>query len=96
MSNKELILQEILAYEGITRIAKMLDQFMEGLQTLGMLKLMRLFPENFLHLFIYKPLSAITVMECLCLPSNVKDPGDAIILKHLNRFIMESSEEGNK
>ena len=95
MSNKDLILQEILSYEAITRISKLLDQLAEGLQTLGVLKIMRLFPQNFVDLFTYKPISGAEVAECLCISPNLQDPGDAVTIKHLRRFIRESSDEGN-
>lgn len=97
MSNKEFILQEVLAFEGITRISKMLDQLIEGLQTLGLLKLMRLFPDRFIHLFTYKQLCASSVLESLCVPPNLDhDSHGTVTIKHLRRFIMEASEEGNQ
>ena len=93
MSNKDLILQEIFSYEAIFRISKMLDQLAEGLQTLGMLKMMRLFPQKFIQLFTYKQLSPVDVVECLCCTPQL--PGEEIAIKHLKKFLMTSSEEGN-
>jgi len=94
MSNKEFVLEEILSFEGISRVSKMLDQLAEGLKTLGMLRTVRLFPQNFVHLFTYAAVSATDVLNRLNVPSSL-DPGDMVTLSHLRRFIMESSEEGN-
>ena len=95
MSNKELIFQEILSFEAINRILKLLDQLAEGLQTLGVLKIMRLLPQNFVDLFTYKSISGAKVAECLCISPNLQDLGDTVTIKHLRRFIRESSDEGN-
>ena len=94
MSNKEFILEEILSFEAISRISNMLDQFAEGLKTLGLLKIMRLFPKNFVHLFTYRAISTSDVLNCLHVPENL-DAGDDVTLMHLRRFITDSSEEGN-
>ena len=58
--------------------SEMLDHLAEGLQTLGMLKIMRLLPKKFVHVFTYTALSANDVMECLCIPANLEDSGDAV------------------
>lgn len=92
MYNKDLILQEIMTFEAVIRISKMLDQLAEGLQTLGMVKLMRLYPDIFINLFTHKSLSANDVIKCLYVPQELDD---AVAIKHLRNFIMNSSEEGN-
>ena len=94
MSNKEFILEELLSFEGITRITKMLDQLGDGLRTLGMLRIMKLFPTNFVHLFTHTDISIEDILTCFEVPSNL-EAGDAVTISHLRRFIIESSEEGN-
>ena len=47
MSNKEVIVEEITSFEGIGRVSKMLDQLSEGLKSLGVLRPIKLFPEQF-------------------------------------------------
>ena len=94
MNNKELIIQEIMTFESIIRISKMLDQLAEGLQSLGLLKMMRLFPHAFATYFMYTTLKAKDVLNCISVPVAI-DPGDKVALQHLNDFIATASEEGN-
>ena len=53
MSNKDVIGQEILLFDAIASIAKLLDQLSHGLCSLKVLRTMRAFPDLFLHLFTY-------------------------------------------
>ena len=93
MSNKEIILHEILSFEGIARITKMLDQLGDGLKTLGVLRMMKLFPNKLVHLFTHTSVTVEDVLSSLKVPPNLES-GDLVTISHLKRFIMESSEEG--
>ena len=93
MSNKEVILEEILSFEGIARITKMLDQLGDGLKTLGVLRMMKLFPNQFVHLFTHTSVTVEDVLSSLKVPPNLES-GDLVTISHLKRFIIESSEEG--
>lgn len=94
VSSKDIIAQEILSFEAVGRVSKLLDQFMDGLRTLGVLQAMCCFPEKFIHLFIYTAnVSAADVLETLYY-DGVLDPSDAATFNHLTRFIIEGSEHG--
>ena len=51
MSNKDVIAQEILCFDAVGRVSKLLDQLCSGLRELGVLNLIRTFPDLFVHLF---------------------------------------------
>lgn len=94
MSNRGLILEEIITFESIGRIAKLLDQLCDGLKTLGVLWIMKAFPQIFVQLFTYtEAVSATDVLETLNIPTHL-DSRDVITVCHLKRFITEASEEG--
>ncbi len=58
MSTKEVIAQEILCYDAVGRVSKLLDQFSSGLRPTGLLEIMKLFPR-----VICAPLH----IHCLCI-----------------------------
>ena len=61
-----MIGHEIIAYDAIGRISKLLDQLGSGLQSLGLLKVMRAFPKLFLPLFVYTGcISPCDVLEAI-------------------------------
>lgn len=94
MSSKDVIAQEVLAYEAMSRVSKLLDQFVDGLRNLGVLKAMRSFPDLFVHLFTYTAnVSTEEVLDTLRCDA-VLEPSDAVIFNHLKRFIVEGSEDG--
>ena len=53
MSTKDIVAQEILSHEAIYKIAKLLDQFCDGLKAVQLLGLVRAFPVVFSPLFTY-------------------------------------------
>ena len=53
MSTKNIIGQQVLCYDSVVRIAKLLDQLCDGLRDGGLLKVVRAFPEIFSPLFTY-------------------------------------------
>ena len=72
LSNKEVIVEEILLYESVGRIAKVLDQLTEGLKTLGFLRVMRAFPDVFAALFTsMTTVSPSDVLNCLKILKNL-------------------------
>lgn len=94
MSSKDVIAQEVLAYEAIGRISKILDQFVDRLRSLGILQAMRSFPELFVHLFTYTAnVTPVDVLDTFKCDDNL-DPCNSITYNHLKRFIMEASEDG--
>ena len=53
MTKKDMIGQEVLVFDAIASVAKLLDQMCDGLRSLGVLHVVHAFPELFLHLFTY-------------------------------------------
>ncbi|XP_065905382.1 uncharacterized protein [Dysidea avara] len=91
MSSKEVIVEEITSFEGIGRVSKMLDQLVEGLKSLGVFRLMRLFPDQFVNLFVHSCLTAQDVLENMKF-SRLRQ-GDKVAAEHLQKFIVESTEK---
>ena len=97
MTNKDMIGQEVLVFDAIASVAKLLDQLCDGLRSLGVLRVMRAFPELFLHLFTYTAcVTSSEVLESVYLDEEKTDvePCDTVVMSHLNRFISEATEEG--
>jgi len=70
----------------------MLDQLSEGLKSLGVLWLIKLFPEQFAALFTHKPLCKEDILNNMRFTKLL--PGDTVAVAHLKRFIAESTEKG--
>ena len=92
MSTKNLVVQEILTYEGLYRLTKMMDLFSDGLKSNGVLKLVRAFPEQFVSLFTYTGLSAEDVLDTVC--SVRCTPGDEVVLSFFKQYIRSCTEYG--
>lgn len=87
-------MEEIVLYEYVGRISKVLDQPCEGLKTLGLLRVMRAFPHIFKTLFTTTTnISSSDVLECLEIPRNLSSD-DTITISCLRQFICEATEEG--
>jgi len=87
--------QDILIYEGLYKVTKMVDEFYEGLKSVGILKLIRAFPEEFCRLFTYTGLSADEVIEKVLLHSDVeKEPEVELVISFFKRYIRSCNEEG--
>lgn len=91
-----MIGQEILCYDSVGRISKLLDQMCAGLRTLGVLEIIRAFPELFAPLLVYMAsVSANNVNESIYVDESISNilPGDLVTLAHLKRWVSEASEE---
>ena len=93
MSNKSSVVQEIMCFELIGRVAVLMDQFCAGLKNLGVLPLIRAFPDLFGPVLVYT--------ACIC-PEDVVasvytdgeiTPSDAIVMTHLRNWLNGASEE---
>ncbi len=94
MSNKDIIGQHIICYDAVERVSKLLDQMCEGLANLGVLKVIRAFPDLFVHLFTYTAsVSCPDVIDSIDFGQNL-GPSDHVIVTHLKRFLGQLSEEG--
>ena len=96
MSNKTMIAQEMLYYDGIGRISKLLDQLCEGLSALHILSSIRDFPGLFTPLLVYTAcLSPTDVSNAVYVDETLTSllPGDLLVMAYLNQWISEASEE---
>ena len=96
MSTKDVIGQEVIVFDAIASVAKLLDQLCDGLRSLGVLYTMRAFPDLFVHLFTYTAcVTSNEVLEAVFVDEDRDlEVCDTIVMYHLKRFISESSEEG--
>ena len=96
METKDVIWQEIMLFDAITSISKLLDQLSSGLRSLGVLCVMRAFPDLFIHLFTYTAnVTSIEVLDTLYVNKDIELlPSDNMIMSHLRKFIEISSEQG--
>lgn len=74
-------------------IQPVLDHLSEGLKECGILKLMRMFPECFISLFVSTgDLSKEDVLEALCTDS---DDNHDPVLDHLHTFVTNLDKKGD-
>lgn len=97
MSNKDAVGQEIILFEPIGRVSRLLDQFSCGLESTGLLNMMRTFPDLFVHLFTYTAcVSSTAVLESIYADEEESDDYSGndleIIMNHLTKFINDATE----
>ena len=90
MSNRDVIAQEVMCYEAVFKVSKLLDQLCEGLQNLGILEAIRTFPGIFLHLLMY---TASASKEDVLDAIYVDDEDGDRKFSFLKKFIEESPEQ---
>ena len=80
MASKEITAQEIMTHEPVYKVARLLDQFCEGMKRLHMLQLIRGFPELFASLFTSTGEMCVQdVQDAVFVHDNtVLQPGDAV------------------
>jgi hypothetical protein len=96
MATKEIIAQDIITHEAVYKVARLLDQFCEGMKKLHVLQLIRGFPELFASLFTFTgDICAQEVQDAIFVHDNtVLQPGDDVTLKYLSKFIQECTQTG--
>ena len=95
MGTKDAIAQEIITHEAIYKVAKLLDQFCDGLQAVHLLALIRAFPAVFSQLFTFTgDIDASEVVDGLYAETQLTAENE-IIMGFLRKFILQSSKEGN-
>ena len=98
MSTKDAISHEILCYDVVGSVSKLLDQFSSGLCATGLLEFMRAFPDIFVHLFTYTAcVSPDVVLESIYVDDASLyqyEEDVTIVMDHLKKFINEASEQG--
>lgn len=93
MSTKDLILQDVMMYEGLYKITTLLNQFCDGLKRSGVYDVIAAYPDIFSTLFTYAELTPVDVVEAVYVDQDdVHD--DDMIISHLVRYIHECDESG--
>lgn len=96
ISNRVVIGQEILCFDAMGRISKLLDQIILGLRPLGVLSVVHAFPEMCAPLFTYTAcVSASSVNDAIYVDTSITTilPGDQVVLEHLRHWVNEASEK---
>ena len=99
-SNKDALLQDFILHDTLLRNKSALEQFAAGLQSVGILRLIRLFPQKFEDIFTHKgdaEVSASSVIDIFGFSECPNEESYAPVkrvMEMLNKFIMESSPDG--
>ena len=98
MSTKDIVAQEILAHEAIYKIAKLLDQFCDGLKAVQLLDLVRAFPVVFSPLFTYSgDIDGREVAESLFVDEETElTRQNEIVMDFLHKYLLKCTNEGEK
>ena len=92
METRDIIGQEIIYFEAVFKVSKLLDQFCDGLRDAGILKAVRAFPCLFICLFTYTgDVSSESVLEALIVDEKVPK----VLVDFLTKYILEADEKGN-
>lgn len=92
MTNKDVVAQTILQYESLIKITNLLDQFKDGLSRIGILPLIKQFPQLFLQAFTYTgDVSAEDVLDALYV---AEEDADDVLFELLCKYIKYISAEG--
>ena len=91
MSNKDTVAHEIIQFEAIDRLQRVLNPFRDGLLTNSLLEVIKLFPPLFVDLFTFcgtinseQVLRAVYVLE----PEALSD-GDQQLLAFVRQYIQQ-------
>ena len=88
---RDIIGQEIISFEAVYKMSKLMDQFCDGLRSTRILNAVRAFPELFIQLLTYTgDVSSESVLEAL----SVDRDSPTELFEFLRRFILKAAEEG--
>jgi len=95
-SNKDALIQDFILHDTLLKSKSALEQLAAGLQSVGILRYIRLFPQKFEDIFTHKgdtELSASSVMGIFRFP---ECPNVTVkrVMEMLEKFIRESCPEG--
>ncbi len=96
MSTRHSITQDIILHETVMKRKVVLDQLAQGLECLGVLQLIRLFPEVFEPMFVARhDLDCESVLGVITTkPREELSDKEKTAWEHLQQFIKECSCEG--
>ena len=95
--NKDAIAHEIIQFEAVDNVEKVVSQLRQGLASTGVLDVMRAFPEAFVEMLTFtRDPTAQDVLEALYVDENetVYAENDTVILAWIHKYIEESDTEG--
>ena len=87
MTTKEVIGQEVMFFDAIDCVAKLLDQLCDGLRSLGVLHIMRAFPDLFLPLFTYTASVTSSDVQESVFVDEERTVVDIVVMEYLRQFI---------
>ena len=92
LSTKDSIAQDIMTYEGLYKVAPLLDQLADGLRSGGLLQSMQAYPQLFAPLFINTgELTVDDVLQALYVEEETElQSAEIIAIRFLQRFVRES------
>ncbi len=95
VATKHSIAQEFLVHEALLRRQPSIDQLCTGLQSLGLLDVMKRLPTSFEPLFVYHEggLTAEKLVRYLRFPCELSEEEKATS-EMVKRFLSEATEEG--
>ena len=94
MSTRHSVVQDITLHEVIIKRKPLLDHFTEGLNCLGLGKLIESFPLLFEPLFVSSgPVTAAQVIDIIDVPDKM-DEEEEVAFQMLHTVLEECSEEG--
>ena len=86
-----MIVEEVVAFEAVYKLAKLLDELCEGLKHFRVLRTMRTFPNLFVHLFTYTAsVTSADVLGAICVPQGA----DESVTEFMTSFINDLDENG--
>ena len=90
-------MQDILTHEALYKVAKLLDQFCDGMKKVGpVLEVIRSFPELFVSLFTHTGIvDAVDVVNALKINSEMLTSGESLVVEFLKRYIRGCDQKGS-
>ena len=92
-----MIAQDVLVHEAVYKLEKFMDQFCDRLHKLGLLRLLRAFPNEFVEIFTYAgSVTVDDVLEAVFVDEEETQmqPGDSITLSLLHEYTRGCDKEG--
>jgi len=96
MSTKDVVAQNIFAHDALYRRSILLDQFSHGLKEVGLLQLLKAFPNKMSKLFIYSgDLSPEDVSEAVYVENEANlERNDSYVLSLFHSYICTLNSAG--
>jgi len=85
--------QAVIQHESLFKVSNLLDQFKDGLKSVGILTVLQKFPQLFIHFFTFTGnVSTEDVIEALFVHKD--DVVDTVLMALICKYVSELSSEG--